>query len=279
MSTAIELKHVSYRYQDDGPEVLQDVNLRIRKGEWVTILGPNGSGKSTLAKMFNALLVPDAGEIVSLGYDTRDDQHWPALRRRVGMVFQNPDNQLVAPTVRDDVAFGLENAGVPQDEMRRRVAERIAEFGLSGLENHEPHRLSGGQKQRVAIAGVMALAPDVIVFDEATSMIDPEGSREVWSAMAKLRESRSMTLISITHDVDEAVLADRVIIMKNGRMFADGPPREILRDTARLKEARLLPPFAGTVADKLTARGLELTEHILTEEELITALWTYKQNS
>lgn len=279
MHTAIELKHVSYRYQDEGPDVLKDVNLCIRQGEWVTILGPNGSGKSTLAKMFNALLVPDAGEILSLGYDTRDDHYWSSLRRRVGMVFQNPDNQLVAPTVQDDVAFGLENAGVSQDEMRRRVAERIAEFGLSGLENHEPHRLSGGQKQRVAIAGVMALAPDVIVFDEATSMIDPEGKEEVWSAMAKLRESRSMTLISITHDVDEAVLADRVIIMKDGRVFADGSPREMLRDTARLKEARLVPPFASTVTDELKEHGVVLTENILTEEELIKALWTYTQNS
>lgn len=279
MRRIIELKHVTYRYQDDGPDVLKNVDLHIHQGEWITILGPNGSGKSTLAKMLNALLLPDEGDVLSLGYDTQEDKHWPKLRRRVGMVFQNPDNQLVAPTVSDDVAFGLENAGVPQDEMRRRVTERISEFGLTGLENHEPHRLSGGQKQRVAIAGVMALAPDVIVFDEATSMIDPEGRQEVWTAMEKLRESRAMTLVSITHDVDEAVLSDRVIIMKDGQIFADGTPQDILRDSALLKEAKLVPPFAGAVVDELAQRGIKLPKDILTEKELTKALWTFRQNS
>lgn len=270
----ITVDHVYFKYADDSPDVLRDVSLTIEGGEWVTILGPNGSGKSTLARLFNALILPDKGTVTSLGIETADEKQWPALRRQVGMVFQNPDNQLVAPTVADDVAFGLENAGIPLEEMKTRVKESIATFGLSGLENAEPHRLSGGQKQRVAIAGVMALAPEIIIFDEATSMLDPEGKREVWAAMDKLRKDRTITLISITHDVSEAVKADRVIVMHEGGVLAEGPPATVLGDEAVMETARLKPPFPQAVAAELLKAGIDVPESILTEEELIQALWT-----
>ncbi|ADH97693.1 energy-coupling factor transporter ATPase [Salisediminibacterium selenitireducens] len=274
MDRKITVDHVYFKYADDSPDVLRDVSLTIKDGEWVTILGPNGSGKSTLARLFNALILPDRGAVTSLGIDTADEKHWPALRRQVGMVFQNPDNQLVAPTVADDVAFGLENAGIPLEEMKTRVKESIATFGLSGLENAEPHRLSGGQKQRVAIAGVMALAPDVIIFDEATSMLDPEGKREVWAAMDKLRKDQAITLISITHDVSEAVKADRVIVMHEGGILKEGTPASVLGDQEVMHTAKLKPPFPQTVAAELLKAGIDVPESILTEEELIKALWT-----
>ncbi|GEL07440.1 energy-coupling factor transporter ATPase [Salisediminibacterium halotolerans] len=279
MAAVIEVKEVSFRYGENDADVLKNVNVTIEQGEWVSILGPNGSGKSTLAKFFNALLVPGKGEVVSCGLSTGRERNWTAVRRQVGMVFQNPDNQIVAPTVQDDVAFGLENAGIPFKEMEKRVAENIDQLGLNGLENEEPHRLSGGQKQRVAIAGAMALHPRVLVFDEAMSMLDPNGKQEVLQMMHTLRREHDMTIISITHDVEEALSADRLLVLYEGKVLASGSPSAVLEDSALLEEAKLMPPFARRLQQKLAGRGIFLPAAVLRDEELVQQLCRLKQTT
>lgn len=276
MAAEIEVSGVTFSYSDNK-EVLQDVDVTIEQGEWVSILGPNGSGKSTLAKFFNALLVPDKGEVISCGLSTSDENQWINIRRQVGMVFQNPDNQIVAPTVQDDIAFGLENAGIPYEEMKRRVDENIHKLGLQGLENEEPHRLSGGQKQRVAIAGAMALHPRVLVFDEAMAMLDPNGKQEVLTMMEALRRDYDVTVVSITHDVEEALSADRLLVLYEGAVLTSGSPANVLGDLFLLDQANLMPTFARQLQQKLAARGVHLPETVLRDEEMVRQLCGLKR--
>ncbi|MDR6226927.1 energy-coupling factor transporter ATPase [Desmospora profundinema] len=272
----IQLENVTFHYPGRGEEppvsVLSGVDWCVRQGEYVAVMGPNGSGKSTMAKLFNALLLPDEGTVRVCGMDTRDEKLWGVIRQRVGMVFQNPDNQIVGTTVRDDVAFGLENLGLPREEMRRRIADVLPRVGLSGMEEQSPHHLSGGQKQRLAIAGVIAMRPDVIVFDEATSMLDPEGRQEVLDTIRSLHEEGT-TVIHITHSAGEALCADRIAVMAAGSVRMDGPPREIFRQGDRLREWSLEMPLFAEVADRLRREGVPLSRNISSEEALVRELW------
>ncbi|WP_147804571.1 energy-coupling factor transporter ATPase [Alkalicoccus halolimnae] len=274
---SIYAENVTFSYEPGRP-VLEDVSFRVAKGEWIAIVGHNGSGKSTLAKCLNGLLLPSSGRVVTCGYDTADKETIMTLRRRAGMVFQHPDNQLVAPTVADDVAFGLENAGVPFKEMQKRVGESIKRLRLEGLEEREPHRLSGGQKQRVALAGITALHPEVIILDEATSMLDPAGRKEVRLMMEELCRNEGITIIAITHDVEEAADADRMLVMKEGRLLKDGTPRELFREKELLESAGLALPLPVFLAHGLREQGVEMDGDVMTERELVDALCASKQN-
>ena len=235
----------------------------------MAIIGPNGSGKSTLAKIMNGLLVPAAGQVTIKDLTIDEETVWEA-RRSVGMVFQNPDNQFVGSTVEDDVAFGLENNGVPRQEMISRIEEALAEVRMSEFKDKEPARLSGGQKQRVALASILALRPDIIILDEATSMLDPNGRQEVIAAIRKIKERFNLTVISITHDLDEASLADRILMMQGGRLVQDKKPEEIFLMGEQLVEQGLDVPFSQKLKDALAARGLDVPDNYLDEEALLT---------
>ena len=245
--------------------------IPVLKGEYVAVLGHNGSGKSTFAKLLNGILEPESGELTVAGTDLAspdisDDEIY-ALRRRVGMVFQNPDNQLVATIVEDDVAFGPENLGVPSAEIRRRVDDALATVGMSEYAKHEPHRLSGGQKQRVAIAGLIAMMPDCMIFDESTAMLDPAGRREVIETFEKLNREQGITVLTITHYMNEAARADRVIVIDDGRVLADGTPREIFADPGRLIAAGLDVPQCTSLVHALRGEGIALEGDPITPEE------------
>lgn len=272
----IRLQNVGFHYPGHGEQapvpVLSGVDWNVDRGEYVAVMGPNGSGKSTLAKLLNALLLPVEGTVQVCGLDTKDQPQWGAIRQRVGMVFQNPDNQIVGTTVRDDVAFGLENLGLPREEMRRRIADVLPRVGLSGMENLSPHHLSGGQKQRLAIAGVIAMRPDVIVFDEATSMLDPAGRKEVLHAIRSLHQAGT-TVIHITHSAAEALFAQRVVVMAAGAIQLDGSPAQVLQQVERLREWSLELPLFAEVAEQLRQNGLPLSRRIPSEEALVKELW------
>jgi len=276
MTNDLTVDHLFFRYHEQAPYVIKDISLTVKQGEWLTILGHNGSGKSTLAKFFNALHVPDEGDVISCGINTKDASQWVNIRRQVAMVFQNPDNQIVAPTVEDDVAFGLENAGIPYEEMQRRVFDSIERMGLRGLETQEPHRLSGGQKQRVSLAGALALRPRVIVLDEATSMLDPTGKKEVLSIVEKLRKEENMTIIMITHDVSEALLADRIVVLHEGSIVDEGKPYDILSDEKKLRKFGLRAPFIVQITNELKRQHVPLSNGVLSHEELVTSLCKLK---
>lgn len=252
-------------------DVLKGVNLRIDKGSFVSILGHNGSGKSTLAKLMNALLLPAGGTILVSGMDTRDGEMLWEIRRHVGMVFQNPDNQIVGATVEDDVAFGLENMGVEPVEMRKRIDEALAAVGMEQYLLVQPHRLSGGQKQRVAIAGIMAMRPSVIILDEATAMLDPQGRREVMQLAHRLNREEGITIINITHFPEEAIESDRVIVMDSGTILMDGSPREVFEQVEQLQRVGLDVPFVVRVRHELAAKGIDLPFY-LHQEELVEHL-------
>ncbi|WP_257351200.1 energy-coupling factor ABC transporter ATP-binding protein [Pseudalkalibacillus decolorationis] len=278
MTDIINVTNVSFRYEDNGPNRLSDMNLTIKQGEWLAVAGHNGSGKSTLAKLLNGLLIPDAGAIEIGPFQTsRENDLWE-IRRRVGMVFQNPDNQFVGTTVKDDVAFGLENNGVPREEMIRRIEESLSRVQMLGYEDQEPHQLSGGQKQRIAIAGVLAQKPSVIILDEATSMLDPRGRKEVLKTIQELNKQDGITVLSITHDLEEAIQSDRMIVMKQGRIVQSGPPREVFQHPELLRDAGLELPFALSIQEKLKEAGYELNVPTLTQTELVEALWNYRQS-
>ena len=267
----IQTEHMSHTYQDESGNVvyaLDDVSLSIRKGEFVSIIGTNGSGKSTLAKHFNVLLTPSKGTVTVLGMDTKDPKHLWDIRQHVGMVFQNPDNQIVAAVVEEDVAFGPENLGVEPKEIRRRVDEALANVNMTDYALHSPGLLSGGQKQRIAIAGVLAMKPDCIVLDEPTAMLDPAGRQEVLDTVHRLNKEEGITIVYITHFMEEAVTSDRVVVMKNGKLLHDGTPREIFSQVPMLKELGLDVPVAAEVATKLRLDGVTLSNGIITEEEL-----------
>lgn len=276
--TMIEVNHLSHLYVDvNGNDVraLDDVNLTIQRGEFVAIIGTNGSGKSTLAKHFNVLLQPTEGNVTVCGFDTLDDEHIWNIRQHVGMVFQNPDNQIVAAVVEEDVAFGPENLGVPSAEIRKRVDEALAAVNMTEYAEHGPHLLSGGQKQRVAIAGVLAMKPDCIVLDEPTAMLDPKGRLEVLETIHRLNKEEGITIVIITHFMEEAVTADRVVVMKNGVKLQEGTPREIFTQVDTLKDLGLDVPVAAEVASKLIHKGVDIPNDIITNDELGDALTTY----
>ena len=276
--TMIEVNHLSHLYVDEnGNDVcaLDDVSLTIRRGEFVAIIGTNGSGKSTLAKHFNVLLQPTAGNVTVCGFDTLDDEHIWNIRQHVGMVFQNPDNQIVAAVVEEDVAFGPENLGVPSAEIRKRVDDALAAVNMTEYAEHGPHLLSGGQKQRIAIAGVLAMKPDCIVLDEPTAMLDPKGRLEVLETIHRLNKEEGITIVIITHFMEEAVTADRVVVMKNGIKLQEGTPREIFTQVDTLKDLGLDVPVAAEVASKLIQKGIVIPNDIITNDELGDALTTY----
>ena len=268
-ASVVKLSHIDFRYYGSEVNSLTDVSLEIKEGEWVAIIGPNGSGKSTLAKIMNGLLVPAAGQVTIKDLTIDEETVWEA-RRSVGMVFQNPDNQFVGSTVEDDVAFGLENNGVPRQEMISRIEEALAEVRMSEFKDKEPARLSGRQKQRVALASILALRPDIIILDEATSMLDPNGRQEVIAAIRKIKERFNLTVISITHDLDEASLADRILMMQGGRLVQDKKPEEIFLMGEQLVEQGLDVPFSQKLKDALAARGLDVPDNYLDEEALLT---------
>lgn len=272
--TIIELEDIHYRYhEDDAREALAGVSLEIRRGEWLAIIGHNGSGKSTLAKVMNGLIEANTGSVVVNGKTLTEETVFDA-RRTVGMVFQNPDNQFVGTTVEDDIAFGLENIGLPREEMLERVTKVLEMVKMSEFRTKEPARLSGGQKQRVAIAGVTALEPEVIILDEATSMLDPKGRLEVISTIQKLHKEKKITVISITHDLDEAAQADRVVLMEQGQIQQIGTPKEIFKLGSKLVEKGLDVPFAEKLIEALRERGIDVPEEYLDEEGLVEWLWT-----
>ncbi len=265
MQPFIKIENLNYSYtEDDGREVpvLKNLNLEIAKGEYVVMLGHNGSGKSTLAKLLSLILSPTSGKIYVEGVDITDenltDEQILALRRKVGMVFQNPDNQLVATVVEEDVAFGPENLGVPREEMRRRVDEALAIVGMSEYAHHEPHRLSGGQKQRVAVAGIIAMLPDCMIFDEATAMLDPSGRREVLSTIEQLNREKGITILAITHYMNEAAKADRVIVLDDGQILTEGRPAQVFAKPELLKKAGLDVPQCSALVYELEKMGIPL---------------------
>ena len=274
MDSIINLQDITFTYDIDAPRpALSEVSLEIKRGEWVAIIGHNGSGKSTLAKTINGLLLPQSGIIQVGNMDLNEGNIWD-IRKMVGMVFQNPDNQFVGSTVEDDVAFGMENQGIPREEMLVRVADALEQVRMSDFKTREPARLSGGQKQRVAIAGVVALRPDIIILDEATSMLDPEGREEVIATIKKIKEQSNLTVLSITHDIDEAANANRVLVMKEGRLIDEGTPEKIFSAGPKLVELGLDLPFPEKLKAALKARGIPVPAEYLTEEGMVDWLWT-----
>lgn len=281
MENIIQIKNLSFDYireSDEGSETIhaiRDVSLDIKEGSFTAVIGKNGSGKSTLAKNLNGLLLPTGGKILVNGWDTADEDHIWDIRQTAGMVFQNPDNQLVASIVEDDVAFGPENLGVPPEEIRKRVDQVLKAVDMYDFRTKAPHLLSGGQKQRVAIAGVLAMEPRCIIFDEPTAMLDPQGREEVMSIIRKLHED-GKTVILITHFMDEAAQADRIVIMDDGRVLADGSPDEVFSDEETMRRIRLDVPLAVDMAQKLRERGVPVPSDVTTQEKLVEFICQYK---
>ena len=264
LDTILKIDSLIFQYETLNEPTLKGIDFTINRGEWVAIVGHNGSGKSTLARILNGLLMPTEGNVQVNSITLTEETVWE-VRKQIGMVFQNPDNQFVGSTVRDDVAFGLENIGTPRAEMVKRVDEAIRKVGMESFLNQEPHQLSGGQKQRVAIAGVMALQPAIIVLDEATSMLDPHGRVEVIQTLQELREALGLTVLSITHDLEEATKADRMIVLNNGQIFAEGAPSEVFSLGEKLLEIGLDLPFAIKLKMELEKRGFNLEDTISNE--------------
>ncbi|MCM3728593.1 energy-coupling factor ABC transporter ATP-binding protein [Neobacillus cucumis] len=269
----VSLKGVSFQYDTQERYALKNVSFDIYEGEWLAIVGHNGSGKSTMAKLLNGLQFPQEGEITISNVMLNEETIWD-VRKKVGMVFQNPDNQFVGTTVQDDVAFGLENNGVPREEMVQRVEDSLKRVKMDQFLYQEPHHLSGGQKQRVAIAGVLALRPSIIILDEATSMLDPRGREEVLETVRRLKQEKSLTVISITHDLEEAAKADRIIVMNQGEVYREGTPEEIFAMDDQLVQLGLDIPFSVKMSKAFRQNGITLSKHYLSEEELVTELWT-----
>ncbi|MGX6446208.1 energy-coupling factor ABC transporter ATP-binding protein [Neobacillus sp. K501] len=268
----VSLRDVSFSYESQEKNALNQVNIDIYEGEWLAICGHNGSGKSTMAKLLNGLQFPQHGEISVCGITLTEESIWD-VRKKLGMVFQNPDNQFVGTTVQDDVAFGLENHGIPRDEMVLRVQDSLKKVKMDHFLNQEPHHLSGGQKQRVAIAGVLALRPSIIILDEATSMLDPRGREEVLETVRELKAEKSLTVISITHDLEEAAKADRIIVMNQGEVYREGTPEQIFAMDEELVRLGLDIPFSVKMSKAFRQKGFDLSKHYLSEEELVNELW------
>ncbi len=271
MEKIIEFKNVSFKYSDEEFDVINDLTIDFYEGQFTCVLGHNGSGKSTMAKLINAINYPTSGKVTSFGYDTSNEENEIRIRQNVGMVFQNPDNQIVATIVEDDVAFGPENLGVPPEEIRKRVDEALKIVDMYDYRLHEPHKLSGGQKQRVAIAGAIAMQTKCIVLDEPTAMLDPKGRKEVMSALMRLKSELGMTIILVTHFMDEAVNADRVVVMNDGVVQFDGTPSEVFSHTEDLKKIGLSVPKPLELALELKKEGYDLGTKILTEDSFLEA--------
>ena len=272
MKSIIDVKNLSFRYKESQEYYdVKDITFHVKRGEWLSIVGHNGSGKSTTVRLIDGLLEAESGEIVIDGQRLTEENVWN-IRRQIGMVFQNPDNQFVGATVEDDVAFGLENQGLSRQEMKKRVEEALALVGMLDFKKREPARLSGGQKQRVAIAGVVALRPAILILDEATSMLDPEGRRELIETVKAIRKDYDMTVISITHDLEEVAMSDRVLVMKKGEIESTSSPRELFSRND-LDQIGLDDPFANQLKHSLSQNGYDLPENYLTESELEDKLW------
>ncbi|WP_407892234.1 energy-coupling factor ABC transporter ATP-binding protein [Lacticaseibacillus sp. N501-2] len=273
MANAIEVEHLSYHYPESPKAALNDVSFAVPAGQWWAIIGHNGSGKSTLAKNINGLLAPESGQVTVAGMPLTEETVWD-IRAKVGIVFQNPDNQFVGATVADDVAFGLENRAVPRDEMLVRVQAALEAVDMQAFATREPARLSGGQKQRVAIAGIVAQRPDIIILDEATSMLDPAGRLEIIDLIKQLRQRQSLTVLSITHDIDEAAGADQVLLLDDGQVKEIGTPAEIFAHGEALLQLGLDVPYPEKLKNALAKRGVQMPAGYLDEEGLAKALWT-----
>ena len=272
MKNIIEVRNLKYKYDSESENyTLNDVSFQVKKGEWLSIVGHNGSGKSTTVRLIDGLLEAESGDIIISGDKLTAENVWEK-RRQIGMVFQNPDNQFVGATVEDDVAFGLENQGLDYNLMVERVQQALELVGMQDFKEREPARLSGGQKQRVAVAGVVALRPDIIILDEATSMLDPEGRLDLIQTVKKIKDSNQLTVISITHDLDEIALSDRVLVMKEGQVESTATPRELF-SREDLEELGLDQPFVNQVKAALRQSGLSLPDSYLTEKELQDQLW------
>lgn len=269
----IDAHNVHYSYEEELSEAVRGVSLQVYKGEFLCILGHNGSGKSTLAKLLNGLFTPTAGSVTVCGMDTKDEDKQLDIRKSAGMVFQNPDNQLVATIVEEDVAFGPENLGVPQPELRKRVDDALAAVNMSEFARSSPHKLSGGQKQRIAIAGVLAMQPEIMIMDEPTAMLDPMGRREVINTVMRLNREQGITVVLITHFMEEAALADRLIIMHEGRINLEGTPRDVLIQIEKLKELSLEAPEAAYMAYRLNKEGIPVDKRVLSVKELADEIW------
>ncbi|WP_173234338.1 MULTISPECIES: energy-coupling factor ABC transporter ATP-binding protein [unclassified Streptococcus] len=272
MKSIIDVKNLSFRYKESQEYYdVKDITFHVKRGEWLSIVGHNGSGKSTTVRLIDGLLEAESGEIVIDGQRLTEENVWK-IRRQIGMVFQNPDNQFVGATVEDDVAFGLENQGLSRQEMKKRVEEALDLVGMLDFKKREPARLSGGQKQRVAIAGVVALRPAILILDEATSMLDPEGRRELIETVKGIRKDYDMTVISITHDLEEVAMSDRVLVMKKGEIESTNSPRDLFSRND-LDQIGLDDPFANQLKKSLSQNGYDLPENYLTESELEDKLW------
>ncbi len=281
MSAIIEAKNLVFRYQENEEDgtpkkqevpVLKDVSLSIEKGSFTAILGHNGSGKSTFAKHINAILVPDEGKVYVDGMDTADEENLFAIRQKAGMVFQNPDNQIVATIVEEDVAFAPENLGVAPDEIRRRVDDALKAVKMYDYRSHAPTQLSGGQKQRVAIAGVIAMQPDCIILDEPTAMLDPQGRQEVMDTIRRLNREKGITVVLITHYMEEAALADRIVVIDDGRVLLDDVPKKVFAQVETLQRVGLDVPQVTELAHLLRQEGIEIEKDIISAEECVAAL-------
>ena len=274
MENIIKVDNLIFEYTSDETtyRAIDDFNLDIKKGEFVAIIGHNGSGKSTLSKNLNAILVSTSGDITIKGMNTKDEKYLWDIRQTAGMVFQNPDNQIVATIVEEDVAFGCENLGIPPQEIRLRVDEALKNVDMYDLRERQPHLLSGGQKQRVAIAGIIAMRPECIIFDEATAMLDPSGRQEVMNTIKRLNKEYNITVLHITHFMEEAVEADRVIVMEKGKLALEGTPREVFSNVTRLKEIGLDVPYMTELAHILKEDGLDIRDNILTVDEMVGEL-------
>lgn len=279
MDSIIRIENLTFEYRKDETDepvrALKNINIDIERGSFTAILGKNGSGKSTLAKNLNGLLLPTEGKVYVNGFDTADDDHVWDVRQSAGMVFQNPDNQLVSAIVEDDVAFGPENLGVEPAEIRRRVDKALDDVNMGAFKGKPPHQLSGGQKQRIAIAGVVAMKPRCIIFDEPTAMLDPKGRKEIMDIIKELH-NEGITVILITHFMEEAVEADRVIIMHEGRVFLDGTPEEVFSHGTEIKSVNLDVPLAVELAEELQQRGISVPKNIIGTEEMVEYLCQYK---
>ncbi|MBP3720489.1 MAG: energy-coupling factor transporter ATPase [Clostridia bacterium] len=264
----IQANNVSFTYEDAPSPALSQVEFEVREGEFIAVLGHNGSGKSTLAKLLNALYLPTEGRILVCGFDTGKEENIWEVRRRAGMIFQNPDNQIVATVVKEDVAFGLENLGVPTEEMYPRVESALSAVQMNRYADSAPHLLSGGQKQRVAVAGILAMEPSVIIADEATAMLDPSGRREVLETVRSLNRNKGITVVWITHFMEEAAQADRILVVSDGKIVVSGTPREVFEDIDRIRDLHLDVPRMTALAAELRKEGMPLREGILTVEEM-----------
>ena len=272
MDNIIEIKGVSFKYDDETSDVLHKVSLNVKKGEFLCVLGHNGCGKSTLAKLINGLIIPNEGTVLVNGMDTKNEDNLIKIRSKAGMVFQNPDNQMVATIVEEDVAFGPENLGIPQEELRSRVDNALKEVNMYDFKDSAPHRLSGGQKQRIAIAGVVAMEPEIIIMDESTSMLDPKGRREVLETVHRLNKEKGITIVFITHFMEETINVDRIIVMGDGVIKMEGAPAEIFKREDEIKALTLEVPPVTKIAQQLNDNGISVSRSVLTFEEILEEL-------